>query len=542
MVAGTVGGDLNLILHLGTLRSGSDLAVLDGIAGGLEEAQSSGLGGGILVIGAHAGGVDGLAIDIHGESHLIAGVSCLRSSPGGVGDGVVDHAGTLAIVGLDAQLTVSGKHSGQTLTQVLGGLGTGIAAHVHGHRGDTHVAVAQVIHGVDGDLVAVQLAVAVLLLDSVHGVGAEGRIGDINGAGDDAVELIGLLRLQEVDVLDLGSAQIVGIVGLEVHSTVFELNELVGAGAHGLGGDGTDMGQIALVEAELVVGVIVLVLLTIVVHRSDHNAQLIHGGSGDLAEHNTHAVIAGLLDTGDAGSGLTEGDSLGGGGVHIRRQQIGQSGTGSLSLHGGEVPVILGSNGQEEILSGSIVSQAIEAPAGSSGLDIALGNAGVSDHVVHDLLSELHTAVVDGIPESLLSGLVNHGEISAALTQLAQILGHGGHTGTVLGHTLNGLSVQGGTTVIGGVAQNVHGEDDVVDGDGLAIGELQIVTQGEIIVHGAVGVLGDGHVGRTIVSIVGAIVAAGLALDALLNDSASTVASEQTECGHGVNILIVSSL
>lgn len=61
------------------------------------------------------------------------------------------------------------------------------------------------------------------------------------------------------------------------------------------------------------------------------------------------------------------------------------------------------------------------------------------------------------------------------------------------------------------------------DGDGFRIGELQIVTQGEIIVHGAVGVLGDGHVGRTIVSIVGAIVVAGLALDALLNDSASTV-------------------
>ncbi len=45
-------------------------------------------------------------------------------------------------------------------------------------------------------------------------------------------------------------------------------------------------------------------------------------------------------------------------------------------------------------LSGSIVSQAIEAPAGSSGLDIALGNAGVRDHVVHDLLSELHTAAL----------------------------------------------------------------------------------------------------------------------------------------------------
>lgn len=79
-----------------------------------------------------------------------------------------------------------------------------------------------------------------------------------------------------------------------------------------------------LSEAKLVVGVIVLVLLTIVVHRSDHNAQLIHGGSGDLGEHNTHAVIAGLLDAGDVGSGLTEGDSLGGGGVHTQ-QQIGQS-------------------------------------------------------------------------------------------------------------------------------------------------------------------------------------------------------------------------
>ena len=52
---------------------------------------------------------------------------------------------------------------------------------------------------------------------------------------------------------------------------------------------------------------------------------------------------------------------------------------------------------------------------------------------------------------------------------------------------------------------------DVVDGDRLAVGELQVLAQLDVIGDGAVGVLGDNAVGRTVVGVVSAVVLAGLA-------------------------------
>ena len=72
-----------------------------------------------------------------------------------------------------------------------------------------------------------------------------------------------------------------------------------------------NVAQIALVKAELVVVVVILGLLAIVVHGGDGHTQLIDGGGVDLGQGDGHAVVAGLLDAGDVGSGGAGLDTLG---------------------------------------------------------------------------------------------------------------------------------------------------------------------------------------------------------------------------------------
>ena len=89
---------------------------------------------------------------------------------------------------------------------------------------------------------------------------------------------------------------------------------------------------------------------------------------------------------------------------------------------------------------------------------------------------------------------------------------------------------------------HIHGEDDVIDGQGLAIGEYEVVTQDEIVIDGAVVVLGDRHVSGPVIGVVGPVVLSGLALDALLNRHAQAVQGDQADLSHRHGILVVGSL
>ena len=548
VIALAVGGDQGLALdgvvsgiHT-TLGVGDDLAVLDLAAGGLEEAQGSLQGGLILLLVVHVGGIDVLTLSIHRESDLVARIGSLRSSPRGVGDGVVDDGSALAIVGLDGDGAVSSQNGGESLTISLGGIGAGLIVDVHGVGAHADVTIAQVIHGIGGDGGAVDIVVLVGSLDGVHGGGAEGRIGDIHGAGDDAVQLIVFLSLQEVDILGLGGAQIVGIVSLEVNGTILELQELVGASTHGGGGLGTDGAQIALVKAELVVLVVVLGLVAIVVHGGDGHTQLIDGGGVDLGQGDGHAVVAGLLDAGDVGSGGAGLDTLGVLGLVVV-QQAGEGGAfGLLSVDSLGQGGILGDDGVEGISLGSIGGQ-LEAPVGHAGGNgIALGVSALGNAVLHDGLDELHAGLIHVSPEGSLIRLFPLGEVGVVAAGSQHQVVQGVHTGTVSIHALDGQSKQGAVAVVGRIAQDVHGEDDVIDGDRLAVGELQVLAQLEVVVHSAIGVLHDLAVSGTIVGVVGAIVGLGFAFDTLHDDGALAIAVQQADSGHDPDVLVISGL
>src|SRR5699024_6552580 len=119
-----------------------------------------GLGGSVLIVSTHTVSIDGLAVDIHGVSHLITVVSNLRSSPGGVGDGVVDNRSGLTVVGIDTLVTVDGNDGAQGLAQVAGSLGSGIIAHLHVVGVDAHIAVAKEVIQASGDDGAIQAVIA----------------------------------------------------------------------------------------------------------------------------------------------------------------------------------------------------------------------------------------------------------------------------------------------------------------------------------------------------------------------------------------------
>ena len=107
---------------------------VDSVLGQLAE---SGLQSGIVaLLSGHVGGVDVVAVHVNGEGDLVAVVRGLGSGPGGVGDGVVDDARALAIVGLDGDVTINGEDGGEGLAQVLGSLAARLAADVHAGRAD----------------------------------------------------------------------------------------------------------------------------------------------------------------------------------------------------------------------------------------------------------------------------------------------------------------------------------------------------------------------------------------------------------------------
>ena len=277
-------------------------------------------------------------------------------------------------------------------------------------------------------------------------------------------------------------------------------------------------------------------------HGGDGHTQLIDGGSVHLGQGDGHAVIAGLLDAGDVGSGGAGLDTLGVLGLVVV-QQAGEGGAfGLLGVDGLGQGVVLSQDGVEGISLGSVLGQLV-APvlhAGGNGITLGIG-AGV-DAVLHDGLDELHAGLIHVSPEGSLIRLFPLGEVGVVAAGSQHQVVQGVHTGTVSIHALDGQSKQGAVAVVGRIAQDVHGEDDVIDGDGLAVGELQVLAQLEVVVHGAVGVLLDLAVSGTIVGVVGAVVGLGLALDAVHDDGALTVAAQQADRGHHPDVLVISGL
>ena len=278
------------------------------------------------------------------------------------------------------------------------------------------------------------------------------------------------------------------------------------------------------------------------VQGSNHQRQLIDAGGGDLSGHHSHGVVAGLLDAGDVGSRLTGLDtnivSI------IVLHVVGQvreilSGALNHSHLSGVAAVVL-QHGLVEVLIGGILSQLV-APVGSHGSHAVLSSVGsIGNQVGADILSHLHTSLVHVSPQSGLLLLGPTREVGVVTAGLQDQVELGLHAGTVLVHTHDGLTIQGGAAVIGGVGQNVHGEDHVVDVHLGTVGELHAVLQGDVVVHGAVLVLSDHHIGDTSVGVLGAVVLTLLALDAVEHHSALTVRADQALAEHAHDVSIIS--
>ena len=331
------------------------------------------------------------------------------------------------------------------------------------------------------------------------------------------------------------AVEVVG-VGIQVDNAVAVLGEGEHTAAQRSAGLGADAAQIALDKAKGVVVVVVQALIAVVVQGGNGHLQLVDHGGGQLAGGQRHAVITGLDDTGNVGNCIADIDTGGGVCVDILGDQLRQGRTGGLSLHSREAPVVLLADSQEESLRISAVGQ-VKAPAGSGGGDIG---STVGHHIVNDLLGKLHAAVIDSIPESLLLFFGEVGVVGVVLAGLSDQLGQGGHRIAVLLQTNDGGGVHGYRAVIRRIKENIHREDDIVDGDRLAVRELQVIAQLDIIGDGAVVILGDNAVRGAVVGVVGAVVLAGLTLDAVQDHFTLTVSAQQAQLGQ-VNDILVGS-
>ena len=281
--------------------------------------------------------------------------------------------------------------------------------------------------------------------------------------------------------------------------------------------------------------------------RGDGDAELIDGGRVVAGGADGHAVVAGLDDAGDVRHGAAGGDTrlvLGGLVAELGEDEVGDGGAGGFEIDAGVADVIaVGIDHRlEEVGGGGVGSQVGVVPGSRSAGDVARLGIAVVNAVVNYLLGELLAALPEGVPKGSLLLLGPVGEVG--------VVGAGGHdevqqqvhAGAVLLHALDGHGVEGGAAVIGRVAQNVHAEDDVVDGHRGAVGEDDVVAQRDVVIDGAVVILDDLDVGDAGVGVIGAVVAAGLALDAVEDGVALAVNVEEGLGGHDVDVLVIGGL
>ena len=250
-----------------------------------------------------------------------------------------------------------------------------------------------------------------------------------------------------------------------------------------------------------------------------------------------HGVVAGADDAGDVVHGVTHGDPLAVL-LIVAVDEVKQAGAGSLGVGSGDDVAFIGSlDGMPEVQSSGVGGQIGITPVGS-----ALGNGGaqaVGHAVVHDLLREGFAGGLDVSPELSLSLLVPVGEVGVVLASLHQQGGELRQGVVVLAHAFDGQGVDGGSTIIGGVGHDIDAEDHIVDVGGGAVGELDVIAHGEVVVDGAVGVLHHFDVAHAVVGIVGAVVGNGLALDAVADNVALTVGGEDGAAHQADEILVI---
>lgn len=161
-VAGST--DVDGVFHLGTSRSCGDLAVFNGVAGCFEVAEGGLQSSSILGVAAHIAGVDLVAVNIGRVSDLVAVVGNGRSCPGSVGHGVVDDGCGVAVVRVDALITVSCDHGHDGLAQVLGLFRSRVVANLDVLSAQGNVAVAAEVLQTGGDDRAVEVELPPLMV------------------------------------------------------------------------------------------------------------------------------------------------------------------------------------------------------------------------------------------------------------------------------------------------------------------------------------------------------------------------------------------
>ena len=250
------------------------------------------------------------------------------------------------------------------------------------------------------------------------------------------------------------------------------------------------------------------------------------------------AVIAGTDDAGDVIGGFAGDNALQI--CVIVVHQVEQAGACGLGVgHIGKIPFIGFAQHVEEVSRGGVCFQTFIAPGSGS-----LGNVRAvarCDAVVSNLLSESCAGLIQVFPECLLRGFVPLGEVGIVAAGGNQQVEQGVHTGSVLAHAFDRDGINGGAAVIGRISQNIDAEDDVIDVRRGAVGELDVVAHGQIVIDRAVGVLNDLDIAHGVVSIVGAVVGDGLALDALADDVALAVRGQQAALRQVNNFLVISS-
>ena len=177
------------------------------------------------------------------------------------------------------------------------------------------------------------------------------------------------------------------------------------------------------------------------------------------------------------------------------------------------------------------------APHGNRSLEVLC--AVVFHDIVRNGLRELFASGLERSPERvvLLLGVEVVGFIAIGAGREDDV--HTGiHAAAILVDADDRHGVERCGAVISRVHVDVHIEDDVVDGHRRAVGEGDVVTQRDGIGDGAVVVLGDLTVSQTIIRIVGAVVAAGLAFDAVHDDLAAAICIQQNSLCQGMRGLV----
>ena len=277
--------------------------------------------------------------------------------------------------------------------------------------------------------------------------------------------------------------------------------------------------------------------------RRYQDAQLIDGVRAEFGGVNGHAVFAGLPDTADGLHGIAGSYAVAIlGGIII--DEIGDGAAGRFGIGSFEDGAEVGFNRLPVIGGGCALGPCIAiAPFGHAELHgqtriradliggrfdigrIIIGVAG--DDVIHDFLRELFARSIDVRPEGGLGGFIPLGEIGVVASGVGNQRAQRGHGLVVFIHAFDGQRIERGSAIIGRIAQHVHIEDHVIDRHGRAIGEYNVVAQGDVVINAAVVVHHDVQIGKAIVGVIGAVVIYGFAFDAVLQHVAAAVAGQQ---------------